>query len=118
MLINDKPIFEFLLLHMIVSNGLPFTFLKNKDTQAIFNFILSGLNLSNHKAISSRVLKKYAKALKTNITNVAKKNIDSVTATFDGWTNVKAKHIWEVILLISRSQPLVWDAYDISEETS
>ena len=94
MSINDRPTFEFLLLRMIVSNGLPFTFLENEDTQAVFNFILPGLNLPNRKAISGRVLKKCANTLKKNITSIAKKDIDGITTTFDGWINVKAKHIW------------------------
>lgn len=55
MSINDKLTFEFLLFCMIVSNGLPFTFLKNEDTQAVFNFILPGFSLPNHKAISGSV---------------------------------------------------------------
>ena len=118
MSVNDRPTFEFLLLRMIVSNGLPFTFLENEDTQAVFNFILPGLNLPNRKAISGRVLKKCASTLKKNITSIAKKDIDGVTATFDGWTNVKAEHIWEVVLLTSQGQPLVWNAYDISGKTS
>ncbi len=75
MSVNDRPTFEFLLLRMIVSNGLPFTFLENKDIQAVFNFILSGFNLPNHKAISGRVLKKCASTLKKNITSIVKKDM-------------------------------------------
>ena len=118
MSINDKPTFEFLLLRMIVSNGLSFSFLENEDTQAVFNFVFPGLSLPNRKAISGRVLKKSAKALKTNITNIAKQDIDGVTATFDSQTNVKAEHIWGVILITSQGQPLIWGAYDISGEAS
>ncbi|CAB4419113.1 unnamed protein product [Rhizophagus irregularis] len=118
MSINDRPTFEFLFLRMIVSNGLPFTFLENEDTQAVFNFILPGLSLPNRKAISGRVLKKCANTLKKNITDIAKKDIDGVTATFDGWTNVKAEHIWEVVLLTSQGQSLIWGAHDISGEFS
>ena len=33
------------------------------------------------------------KTLKTNIINIAKKDIDGITATFDGWTNIKAEYI-------------------------
>ncbi len=84
MSVNDKLIFEFLLLHMIVSNGLSFIFLENEDTQAVFNFILPGLNLPNRKTISGRVLKKCASTLKKNIISIAKKDIDNVTVTFDG----------------------------------
>ena len=96
MSVNDRPTFEFLLLRMIVSNGLPFTFLENEDTQAVFNFILPGLNLPNRKAISGRVLKKCASTLKKNITSIAKKVIDGIIAIFDGWTNVKTEYIWRL----------------------
>ena len=75
MSINDRPTFEFLLLRMIVSNGLPFTFLENKDTQAVFNFILLGLSLPNRKAISGRVLKKYANTLKKTLQILQKKTL-------------------------------------------
>lgn len=103
---------------MIVSNGLPFTFLENEDTQAVFNFILPNINLPNRKAIGGRVLKKSAKTLKNNIKNIAKRDIDGVTATFDGWTNVKAEHIWGVVLITTQGQPLIWGAYDISGKAS
>ncbi len=74
--------------------------------------------MPNHKAISGKVLKKCASTLKKNITSIAKKDIDSITATFDEWINVKAEYIWRVVLLTLQGQPLVWNAYDISEETS
>ncbi|UZO12065.1 uncharacterized protein OCT59_003615 [Rhizophagus irregularis] len=89
----------------------------NKDIQAVFNFILPGLSLLNHKVISGKVLKKCANTLKKNITNIAKKDINSVTAPFDGWTNVKAEYIWEVVLLTSQGQSLIWGAHDISGES-
>lgn len=71
----------------------------------------------NHKVISGKVLKKCANTLKKNITNIAKKDINSVTAPFDGWTNVKAEYIWEVVLLTSQGQSLIWGAHDISGES-
>ncbi|GBC44156.2 hypothetical protein GLOIN_2v1774706 [Rhizophagus irregularis DAOM 181602=DAOM 197198] len=55
----------------------------NEGTQAVFNFILPSLSLPNRKAISGRVLKKCTNTLKKNITDIAKKDIDGVTATFD-----------------------------------
>ncbi len=42
---NDKPRFYQLLLRMIMSNGLPFTFIENEDTIAVFQFISPGIEL-------------------------------------------------------------------------
>ena len=36
---NDMTLFEILLLRLIVSNGLPFTFVENEEIIAIFQFI-------------------------------------------------------------------------------
>ena len=56
---------------------------------------MPNISLPNRKAIGGRVLKKSVKPLKNIIINVAKRDIDGgVTATFDGWTNAKAEHIW------------------------
>jgi len=118
MSINDKPNFEFLLLRMIVSNGLPFTFLENEDTQAVFNYLLPSLILPNRQAMGGRILTKSANKSKANIISIAKKDVDGVTATFDGWTNVKAEHIWGVVLITSQGQPLIWGAHDTSGKTS
>ena len=42
---QDNQHFENLVLFMIVSNGLPFTFIENKEIQDVFNFIASALKL-------------------------------------------------------------------------
>ena len=106
------------MLRLIVSNGLPFTFVENEETIAIFQFIAPGIKLPKRKAISGRVLEKSSETLQENIIKVAKDDQDGVTATFDGWTNVKQEHIWGVILITTSGQPLVWGAYDISAERS
>jgi len=43
---KDQQYFENLVLLMIVSNSLPFTFMKNKKIQDVFNFIAPALKLS------------------------------------------------------------------------
>ncbi|CAB4392853.1 unnamed protein product [Rhizophagus irregularis] len=47
----------------MVSNGLSFTFLKNKEIQEVFRFIIPVLKLSEHHIISNRILSKSAKQL-------------------------------------------------------
>ncbi|CAB5302966.1 unnamed protein product [Rhizophagus irregularis] len=68
---KDIPHFENLVLLMIVSNGLPFTFLENKETQDVFKFIAPALKLPGRKAISDRILPDSASQLKKSILEVA-----------------------------------------------
>ncbi|CAG8819953.1 28522_t:CDS:2, partial [Gigaspora margarita] len=91
---NDLLRFEQLLLRMIVSNALPFIFVENKDTIAVFEFLISGLKLPKYKVISNIVLMKSAQSLQENIIKTAQSDTDRVTATFDGWMNGRQKHIW------------------------
>ena len=103
---------------MIISNGLPFTFIENEDTIAVFQFISPGIELPKRKAISGKILTDCSQTLQENIIKIAKNDQYGVTATFDGWTNVKQEHLWGVILITTSGQPLVWGAYDISTERS
>jgi len=41
---------------MIVSNTLPFTFVKNEDMIALFQFLTPGLKLPKRKAIGGKIL--------------------------------------------------------------
>ncbi|CAG8834492.1 36443_t:CDS:2, partial [Gigaspora margarita] len=45
---------------------------------------------------------------------VAQSNINEVIFMFDRWTNICKEHIWEVVLLTTSGQPIVWKAYNIS----
>ena len=56
--------------------------------------------------------------MRENIIKTAKNDQDGVTATFDGWTNVKQEHIWGVVFLTTSGRSLIWGAYDISAERS
>jgi hypothetical protein len=103
---------------MIVSNALPFTFVENEDTIAIFKFLAPGLKLPKRKIIGGKVLMKSAQLLQDNIIKIAKNNMDGVTATFDDWTNVKQEHIWEVVFITISRQSLIWGAHNISSERS
>jgi len=115
---NDKAKFEQLLLHMIISNNLSFTFLENQETKSLFEFLSPGLSLPTRRIISERVLIDAAKNSYDNMINIAKKDSYGVTVACDGWSNVKSEKIWGVVLLTSQGQPLIWGAYDVSSETS
>ena len=84
---------------MIISNNLPFTFVENKETIAIFEFISPGIQLPKRKAISGKILQKSSQTFQESIIKLAKQDQDGVTATFDGWSNVKQEHIWGVVFI-------------------
>jgi hypothetical protein len=115
---KDIPHFENLVLLMVVSNGLPFTFLENKETQDVFKFIAPALKLPGRKAISDRILPDSASQLKKSILEVASNDKIGVTAAFDGWTNIKQEHLFGVIFITSKGETLIWGAHDISDQRS
>lgn len=115
---KDKPHFENLILLMMVSNGLSFTFLENKETQEVFRFIAPALKLPGRHAISNRILSKSANQLAVSIVEQAKGDAIGVTAAFDGWTNVKQEHLFGVVLINSSGKTLIWGAKDISDQRS
>ncbi|RIA85462.1 hypothetical protein C1645_830775, partial [Glomus cerebriforme] len=87
-----------------ISNGLPFSFVKNEETKVLFEFVAPGLILPNHKAISGRILNDTAKSLQHNIVKIAANDKDGVTAVFDGWTNSRTTDV------IQRIEELMEDA--------
>jgi len=115
---NDKSHFENLVLRMIVSNGLPFTFMENQETRDIFNFMMPTLKLPNRRAISDRILSKISVNITEEILQKACADKIGVTAAFDGWTNIKREHLFGVVLITSRGKPLIWNASDISNQRS
>ena len=90
-----------LILLMLVSNGLPFTFMENKKTQDVFNFIAPALKLSRWWTISDRILSHSANKLTKSILQVASNDKIGVTAAFDGWTNIKQEYLFGVIFITS-----------------
>src|SRR5260363_466416 len=98
---------------MIVSNSLPFTFVKNEDTIAVLEFLVPGIKLPKQKVIGGKVLMKSARLLQNNIIKIAKDDMDGITATFDTWTNVKQEHIWSVVFITTNRQSLIWGAREI-----
>jgi hypothetical protein len=90
---KDTPTFETLMVKMCVSNGLPFSFVENEETQAVFNFVAPGLKLPNRKKLGGKILLKTSENFQENILKIAQSNKNGLTATFDGWTNVKQENI-------------------------
>ena len=55
--------------------------------------------------------------VKKNIAT-AQKDLDGVTAAFDGWTNVRFEHLFGVVFITSEGKTITWGAKDISSERS
>ena len=85
---------------MIVSNSLSFTFMENKETRNVFNFIVPALKLSEQQAISDRILSNSANELTKSILQITSNNKIRVTIAFDSWTNIKQKHLLELFSLL------------------
>ena len=115
---KDNQHFENLILRMIVSNGLPFTFMENQETQDVFNFIMPTLKLPNRRAISDQILSKASTTLTENISQRVRADKIGVTAAFDGWTNIKQEHLFGVVLITSQGEALIWNASDVSNQRS
>ncbi|CAG8666368.1 13449_t:CDS:2, partial [Racocetra persica] len=81
---NNRSHFEELLLQMIVSNALPFTFVENEEILELFQFIAPELELPKRKVISDKVLIKSAQTFCNDIIKVASSDMDRVTAVLDG----------------------------------
>ena len=118
LLAKDQHHFENLVLLMMVSNGLPFTFMENKETQDVFNFIAPALKLPGRRAISDRILPNSANELTKSILQIASDDKIGVTAAFDGWTNIKQEHLFGVIFITSQGETLIWGAHDVSDQRS
>ncbi len=104
---QDESHFENLTLRMIVSNGLPFSFMENKETQDLFSFIAPALKLPGRRAISDRILPKSANQLTETILQVASNDKIGVTAAFDGWTDIKQEHLFGVVFITSQGEVLI-----------
>ncbi|CAB4419957.1 unnamed protein product [Rhizophagus irregularis] len=115
---KDTPTFETLVVKMCISNGLPFSFVENEETQAVFNFVAPDLKLPNRKKLGGKLLLNTSDNFQKNILKIAQSDEFGLTATFDGWTNVKQENIWGVVLITSKGQPLIWGAHETSSKRS
>ena len=115
---QDIPHFQQLFFNMVISNGLPFSFAENPETRELFRFCIPAIKLPSAKALSGSVLKDTSKDLIKNIITTAQKDLNGVTAAFDGWTNVRSEHLFGVVFITSEEKSLTWGAKDISSERS
>src|SRR4051794_24995178 len=115
---QDVPHFYQLFFNMVVSNGLPFSFAENPETRELFKFYIPAVTLPSAKALSGSILKSASKELVKKNTAVAQKDLNGVTAAFDGWTNVRSKHLFGVVFITSEGRTITWGAKDISSERS
>src|SRR5205814_2596137 len=98
---RDESYFETLLLRMSVSNGLPFTFFENQETKNVLTFIAPALKLPSKKRMSDQILPQPTKMLTKSIKKTAQSDKIGITATFNGWTNVKQEHLFGVVFITS-----------------
>src|SRR3954471_10244190 len=101
---------------MVVSNGLPFSFAENPETLELFRFCISAVKLSSAKVLFGQILKDTSENLVKNIIATAQKDLNGITAAFNGWTNVRSEHLFGVIFITSEEKLLTWGAKDISSE--
>src|SRR5947207_3107413 len=107
---KDLSTFDTLMIRMCISNGFPFSFVENKETQAVFKFLAPDLKLPTRRKLGGKLLLNTSKSFQEKILKIARADQYGLTATFDGWTNVKQENIWGVVLITSKGQPLIWGA--------
>ncbi|RHZ81622.1 hypothetical protein Glove_117g530 [Diversispora epigaea] len=115
---KDITTFEILLIKICISNGFSFSFIENEETQAVFKFLSPDLKLLTRKKLGGKLLLNTSKSFQENIYKIARADQYGLTATFDGWTNVKQENIWGVVFITSKGQPLIWGAQETSSERS
>jgi len=115
---QDVPHFHQLFFNIVISNGLPFFFAENPETHELFKFCVPAVKLPSAKTLSGSVLKNASEDLVKKNIATAQKDLDGVTAAFDGWTNVRSEHLFGVVFITSEGKTITWGAKDISSERS
>jgi len=103
---------------MCISNGLPFSFINNEDTKALFKFVAPDIKLPTHKRLGGQILLDTSKNLQETILKIAQSDEYGVTIAVDGWSNVKQEKLWGVVLITSDGRPLIWGAQEVTSERS
>jgi len=80
---NDIPKFERLFFRMTVSNGLLFSFVENKETWNLFNFIAFVLNLPSIKKIRGSILFDISWTLQEDILKIVQNDKDGIITAFN-----------------------------------
>ncbi|CAG8623955.1 2330_t:CDS:2, partial [Ambispora gerdemannii] len=84
--------------------------LSEKDKLHFENLALPIQSMSNWR---SNFAKTFKKINGRNFTNASADKI-GVTAAFDGWTNIKRKHLFDVVFITSQDEALVWNVHDVN----
>ena len=101
-----------------ISNGWNFRWAGNPDSIALFEFVNPSCILPKWRKLSGKILTQFSDQVVKNIKERAQKDLNGVTLTMDGWTNVVNQNIIGSILITSSGEVLVWQAMDISGERS
>jgi hypothetical protein len=101
-----------------ISNGWSFRWVDNPDSIALFEFVNPSCKLPKRRQLSGKILTQFSDQVVKNIKERAQKDLNGVTLTMDGWTNVVNQNIMGSILITSSGEVLVWQAMDISGERS
>ncbi|GES81005.1 hypothetical protein GLOIN_2v1885672 [Rhizophagus clarus] len=90
-------------------------FAENTETHKLFKFCVPAIKLPAAKTISGQILKDASEDLvkKKNI-SIAQKDLDGVTAAFDGWTNVRSEHLFCVVFITSEGKTITCGTKDIN----
>ena len=99
---------------MIISNGLPFSFAENPETHELFKFCAPLIKLPAVKTLAGPILTSASNNLVNKNISIAQKDLDGVTAAFDGWTNVQSEHLFGVVFITSEGKTITCGAKDIS----
>ncbi|CAG8822744.1 16060_t:CDS:2, partial [Racocetra persica] len=57
-------------------------------------------------------------SVKAEVIKAVQLDLDSVTAVFDRWSNVKQEYIWRIVFITSQGRALIWGTHEISSERS
>src|SRR5271154_6360644 len=109
---QDSSHFCSLFFNMIISNGLPFSFAENPETRELFKFCTPIIKLPTAKTLSGAILTSISEDLVKKNIAIAQKDLNGVTAAFDGWVNVRSKHLFGVMFIASEGKTITWDAKD------
>ena len=113
---KEQPIFECLLLRVIVLNGFLFQWIENQATLDLFEFLNPHLVLPERKVLSNHILRDETESLDELRNEKLSNDKIGVTLAFDGWKNILNQHIFGALFITSSGEILIWKASDISSE--
>src|SRR6266496_3074116 len=102
--------FEQLLLDVTVSCGFAFLWIEDPAVKRLFCWLNPMITLPSRKVLSGRILKDAIDEVSTKLLDNAKNDLFGVTLIFDGWKNVAQQHIFDIILITSTGEMIIWKA--------